>query len=344
MHRLARRIRIRLGWSTRSRRRGVGRSRPFVLNPGLFSFEAFGDEAAGLQQGFGTTGKIRKRPERCLCGAGELLIFVVLNGIAQHGKPHRRQDMFAPRIKERAIAESLKQTTDGNTLTIAALWNGEGTGTENDPYIVTDAEDIALVLTIGSGSIYMRLPDGGVAIEGSVVVPLSTTAVNIDLNGGSIAGATGEPAILLLGNTAFTATGTGTISADEGIEAVKRQGSVTAASGVTITGIGGAGGGGSVPAPAFAEGGASEVVKFAQAEGGKWTITAFAELGNASVGEEVTSGQVKVYAADTVDGLKTAYALTEGVAIENKSAVKSTIQVTAPSGKDSQFFKVKFGE
>ena len=104
------------------------------------------------------------------------------------------------------------------------------------------------------------------------------------------------------------------------------------------------GGGGSVPAPAFTAGGASEIVKFAQAEGGKWTITAFAELGNASVGEEVAPGQVKVYAADTVDGLKTASALTEGVAIENKSAVKSTIQVTAPSGKSSQFFRVKFGE
>ncbi len=75
--------------------------------------------------------------------------------------------------------------------------------------------------------------------------------------------------------------------------------------------------------------------------GGKWTITAFAELGNASVGEEVTSGQIKVYAADTVDGLESASALTDGVTIENKSAVKSTIQVPATGGK---FFKVKFGE
>lgn len=57
-----------------------------------------------------------------------------------------------------------------------------------------------------------------------------------------------------------------------------------------------------------------------------------------------TIDTTNVYAADTVDGLKTASALTEGVAIENKSAVKSTIQVTAPSGKDSQFFKVKFGD
>ena len=63
-----------------------------------------------------------------------------------------------------------------------------------------------------------------------------------------------------------------------------------------------------------------------------------------ALGKDVADGQIKVYSADTLDGLKTASALTEGVAIENKSAVKSTIQVTAPSGKDSQFFKVKFGE
>jgi hypothetical protein len=29
---------------------------------------------------------------------------------------------------------------------------------------------------------------------------------------------------------------------------------------------------------------------------------------------------------------------------ETKSAVKATVEVPAPSGKDSQFFKVKFGE
>ena len=222
---------------------------------------------------------------------------------------------------------------------LAMQWDGEGDGTEASPYVVTSKDDFETVLKLASES-FVQFTEG-LEIEGPIAVHANVSALTLDLNGGSITGATGEPAILLLGNTGFTATGTGTISADEGIEAVKRQGSITASSGVTITGIGG---GGSVPAPAFAEGGASEVVKFAQAEGGKWTITAFAELGNASVGEEVTSGQVKVYAADTVDGLKTASALTEGVAIENKSAVKSTIQVTAPSGKDSQFFKVKFGE
>ena len=178
-------------------------------------------------------------------------------------------------------------------------------------------------------------------LAGPITVPEEVSALTLDLNGGSITGATGLAAIILAGDTAFTAKGTGSLAADDGIESVKRLGSVTIGSGVSATGLGG---GGSVPAPAFTAGGASEIVKFAQAEGGKWTITAFAELGNASVGEEVTSGQVKVYAADTVDGLKTASALTEGVAIENKSAVKSTIQVTAPNGKSSQFFRVKFGE
>ena len=220
-------------------------------------------------------------------------------------------------------------------------WDGEGDGTEANPYVVTSKDDFETVLNFGS-ELFLQL-ETGLALAGPITVPAEVTALTLDLNGGSITGAAGQAAILLSGDTVFTAKGTGSLSADEGIESVKRLGSITIGSGVTATGLSG-GGGGSVPAPAFAEGGASEVVKFAQAEGGKWTITAFAELGNASVGEEVTSGQVKVYAADTVDGLKTASALTEGVAIENKSAVKSTIQVTAPSGKDSQFFKVKFGE
>ena len=218
-------------------------------------------------------------------------------------------------------------------------WEGEGDGTEEDPYVVTNEEDMEKALEQGS-ELFVQLADG-LTLEGPFTVPKRVASLTIDLNGGSITGATGQAAIVLAGDTAFTAKGTGSLSADDGIESVRRLGSVTIGSGVTATGLSG---GGSVPAPAFAEGGASEIVKFAQAEGGKWTITAFAELGNASVGEEVTSGQVKVYAADTVDGLKTASALTEGVAIENKSAVKSTIQVTAPSGKDSQFFRVDFGE
>ena len=116
---------------------------------------------------------------------------------------------------------------------------------------------------------------------------------------------------------------------------------------VTINGVevAGAGGGGSVPAPVFAEGGASEVVKFAQAEGGKWTITAFAEMSNESRGTDVTDGQIKVYSADTLEALEGATTPAAGATVkETKSAVKATVEVPAPSGKTSQFFKVKFGE
>lgn len=117
---------------------------------------------------------------------------------------------------------------------------------------------------------------------------------------------------------------------------------------VTINGVevAGAGGGGAeVPAPAFTAGGASEVVKFAQAEGGKWTITAFAEMSNESRGTDVTDGQIKVYSADTLEALESVTTPAAGATVkETKSAVKATVEVPAPSGKDSQFFKVKFGE
>jgi hypothetical protein len=111
--------------------------------------------------------------------------------------------------------------------------------------------------------------------------------------------------------------------------------------GVAVTGTGG----GSAPAPTFAEDDASEVVKFAQAEGGKWTITAFAELANDAMGADVADGQIKVYSADTLEELKSATTPAAGAAVkEKKSAVKATVEVPAPSGKNSQFFKVKFGE
>ena len=117
---------------------------------------------------------------------------------------------------------------------------------------------------------------------------------------------------------------------------------------VTINGVevaGASGGGAVVPAPAFPSEGASEVVKFAQAEGGKWTITAFAEMDNESRGTDVTDGQIKVYAADTLEALKSITTPAAGATVkETKSAVKATVEVPAPSGKTSQFFKVKFGE
>ena len=65
-----------------------------------------------------------------------------------------------------------------------------------------------------------------------------------------------------------------------------------------------------------------------------------------SIGTAVTDGMIKVYTADSVEGLKTASPMTEGVTVkEKKSAVKTTIEVTPPDPTATQqFFKVEFGE
>lgn len=114
---------------------------------------------------------------------------------------------------------------------------------------------------------------------------------------------------------------------------------------VTINGVAVAGGGGAaVDAPSFSESGESAVTKF-EGAGDTWTLTAFAEMEGDSVGTAVTDGQIKVYAADSVEGLKDAEPVSEGVTVtERKSAVKTTIEVVLPSTPEKQFFKVKFGE
>ena len=80
-------------------------------------------------------------------------------------------------------------------------------------------------------------------------------------------------------------------------------------------------------------------------ENGKWTLTTFAEMSNDALGADVADGQIRVYAALTVEGLDAATPLTGGVTVkEKKSAVKTVIEVTPPGNPPSQFFKVKFGE
>ena len=117
---------------------------------------------------------------------------------------------------------------------------------------------------------------------------------------------------------------------------------------VTINGVAvaGAGGGGATPAPTFAADGKAATTEFVQGEGGKWTLTTFAELSNDALGADVAAEQIKVYAADTVEGLESASPMTKGVTVkEKKSAVKTTIEVTpSDSTAAQQFFKVKFGE
>lgn len=111
--------------------------------------------------------------------------------------------------------------------------------------------------------------------------------------------------------------------------------------GVSVTGIGG---GAAVDAPSFSDSGESAVTKF-EGAGNTWTLTAFAEMVGDSVGTAVTDEQIKVYAADSVEGLEDAEPVSEGVTVtERKSAVKTTIEVVLPSTPEKQFFKVKFGE
>ena len=116
---------------------------------------------------------------------------------------------------------------------------------------------------------------------------------------------------------------------------------------VTINGVAvaGSGGGAANPPPAFASGGTAATAEYVQGEGGKWTLTTFAELANDARGTDVTDSQIKVYSADTLEELKNATIPVAGATVkETKSAVKATVEVPAPSGKTSQFFKIKFGE
>ena len=100
-----------------------------------------------------------------------------------------------------------------------------------------------------------------------------------------------------------------------------------------------------LPAPAFAADGDAATTRFVQGGNGTWTLTTFAEMSNDALGADVADGQIRVYAAPTVEGLDAATPLTSGVTVKKKkSAVKTVIEVTPPGNRPSQFFKVKFGE
>ena len=161
-------------------------------------------------------------------------------------------------------------------------------------------------------------------------------------------------------NTTYTATFkkvvnlddiTGNYTATHGDEFVGTTTyTVTIPSGATVTinGVSVAGAAGaSVPDPAFADGGEAVTTKFSKktGEGNVWTITAFAEMSNESRGTDVTTSQVKVYRADSIEELKTAKAMTDGVTLTEKaSAVKVTLEAEAPTAAEQQFFRVDFGK
>ena len=212
-----------------------------------------------------------------------------------------------------------------------------GSGTEADPYIATNKAAL-VALVSATNNLYVQLA-AGLSIDGPITVPASMTMMSIDMNGGTIAGTNGDPAIILSGNTQFSAKGTGTITADVGVEAVHRPGSVSAESGVTVTGLGGAAG----PA-AFAADGEAITAGIAQGANGKWTLTAFAELEDGTA-EGLADSQVKVVRADSPQGLGSATPMENGVTVkEKKNAVKVELEVETPAGAPAQFFKVRFGE
>lgn len=119
-------------------------------------------------------------------------------------------------------------------------------------------------------------------------------------------------------------------------------GATVTINGVSVTGAGG--GAAAVDAPSFSESGESVVTKF-EGEGNTWTLTTFAEMEGDSIGTAVTDAMIKVYAADSVEGLKDAEPVSAGVTVEErKSAVKTKIKVVLPSTPDAQFFRVDFGK
>ena len=112
--------------------------------------------------------------------------------------------------------------------------------------------------------------------------------------------------------------------------------------GVAIVGAGG-GAGASEP-PSFDDGGLALVTEFNQEGDSSWTITTFAELESDSQGSAVTDDMVKIYAAKSLEELKTAQPLSDGYEIEErKSAVKRKIRVEPRQDTGSWFFKVGFG-
>ena len=141
---------------------------------------------------------------------------------------------------------------------------------------------------------------------------------------------------------AYTARDGDTLKGTTAYAVTIPAGATVTVNGVSITG---AAGGTVLPTPAFSAGGKAATTEFTQGANGKWTLTAFAELGNDALGADVANGQIKVYRADTPQGLDSASPMASGVEVKaKKSAVMTTIEVTPPTGAQSQFFKVTFGE
>ena len=167
---------------------------------------------------------------------------------------------------------------------------------------------------------------------------------------GGVVGAITESPYVFYGQVVDLSALTGPYTAKEGDALIgETTYDVTIPGGVTVTingvSITGAGGGTELPSPTFSTGGKAATTEFVKGADGKWTLVTFAELANDALGKDVEASQIKVYAAETLDGLKTAKPMSSGVEVKGKkSAVMTTIEVTPSGSPDSQFFKVEFGE
>ncbi len=196
--------------------------------------------------------------------------------------------------------------------------------------------------------------DANVSNCGNIVIESGDIVANGGIDAAGIGGAGGNftgCGVVVIGPnvTSITATGgwtpigPGRVGDCAAVIVDGTLGDATSGSTRTITNNGG-GSGTVLPAPAFAADGDAATTKFVQGENGTWTLTAFAEMSNDALGKDVADGQIKVYAAPTVEGLDGASPMTSGMTVkEKKSAVKTVIEVTPPGNPPSQFFRVKFG-
>ena len=236
------------------------------------------------------------------------------------------------------IAENLKRTysSDGNTLTLEPDYKW------NITWLSDEGELIEVTIVNGGAMPEYADQEKAATAPYRYVFTGWTPALEPAVSNTTYTATFQKVADLALVESDWTAANGDVLTGTTTHNVTIPGGATVTFNGVSITG---AGGGVAPEAPSFSESGESAVTKF-EGAGNTWTLTAFAEMEGDSVGTAVTDGQIKVYAADTVEGLESASPMASGVTVkEKKSAVKTIIEVTPPDPTaPAQFFKVKFGE